>query len=142
MLEVQPYQQGDLARVRNASFDPFALLGEDAELSMIGLRSIVNDGVVVCCVGWASFMPGVIGAFTLVDRVAAAGAGKELVSLLRENLTGWATQCGAHRIEATCVPGDRVAQVFLRAIGFRQESVIEAGAPDGSDLLQFKLIRR
>jgi hypothetical protein len=142
MLEVRPYQQGDFAALRNLAFDPFLLFGENAELIFNGLRTIWYEDYRVCCTGYASFMPGVVGSFAAVDRVAAEGKGRELVSLIKGLIEKWRIECGCHRIEATCQSQDRTAQVFLRAIGYRFESVIEAGAPDGSDLHQYKIIIR
>lgn len=141
-LELCAYRPGDLAAVRNGAFDPFLLLGADAELCVQGLRSIWCDGVLICCMGYVSSMPGVAGAFALVDRVAAKGCGLELVRTMRAQSEKWIAESGAHRIEASARADDRTACAFLRALGYRFESVIEAGAPDGTDLHQFKIIRR
>ena len=71
-----------------------------------------------------------------------AGYGKQLALIVRGQTLLWMEQTSTHRAQATCSPQDRAARVFLRAIGYRQETLLEAGAEDGSDLLQFKFIRR
>lgn len=141
-LELCAYRHGDLARLRNTSFDPFEVLGADVESSVGGLRSIMCDGKLVACIGWAPFMVGVVGSFAAVDRLQAAGHGTKLVAIIRAQIDVWAIESGAHRIEATCDPEDRAAQVFLRAMGYTFECRLEAAAPDATDLLQFKLIKR
>lgn len=141
-LVVGAYLPGDLAQVRNTPFDPAAVLGIDFEQQADGLWTLWRGTDLLGVFGYAKFMPGVMGIAMVLDRVASAGHGREIAAVMRRYIRLTARAEQVHRVEATCAPSDRVAAVFLRAIGMRQESVMEAGAPDGSDLLQFKLIIR
>lgn len=140
--QARDYRPGDLSRVCNPSFDHFEVLGVDFEQQADGLWSIWLDGCLIGVFGYARFMPGVIGVFSNLDRLRCQGHGKTIAGMLRHFMLHWAGVEKAHRVEATCAAGDRVAAVFLRACGMRLESVMEAGAPDASDLLVFKKIVR
>jgi hypothetical protein len=141
-LVVRAYQAGDLAKIPNPSFDYSQVLGLDIEQQLDGIWTVWLGEQRMMVFGYALFMPGVMGVFSVLDRIACLGHGRKIVAILRKYLHDFAEVERCHRVEATCSPTDKAAAVFLRAVGMRQESVLEAAAPDGSDLLQFKLIIR
>lgn len=141
-LVLCPYVLGDVFMVENMAFDPLELWGADIEEFLGGARTVYLGGEIVATFGWAPQMRGVCGSFAAVDRLRTSGQGRELAAMVREQMEQWMEQARLHRAEALAPVHDRVAHVFLRAIGFRQECRLEAAAADATDLIQFKFIRR
>ena len=144
MLDLQlcQYESGDIFMVENMAFDPLELWGADVESYMGGASTVRLGDTIVAAFGWAPFMRGVVGSFAAVDRLASAGHGRELAAMVRGQTLLWMGEHAIHRAEAVAPVHDRTAHVFLRAIGYRKECVLEAAAPDATDLVQFKFIKR
>jgi RimJ/RimL family protein N-acetyltransferase len=141
MITMHSYQPGDAARIPVAEADPFAGWIESFEQGA-GLTSYKLDGQLLAVTGYAPIWDGVADAVALIDRELATGHGKELAKAIRWRIDWLMQQDGLHRIQATSEPHDKASRVFLRAIGYKFESVMECAAPDGSDLLMFVIIGR
>lgn len=139
---LREYQAGDLQAVNCAEADPYPGWSELIEDGASQIQVVALAGLQLVVFGYVEVLPGVGEAFALVDRPACAGHGMEVAMLVREAVRGMMSAGKLHRAQATCAPHDRAAAVFLRAVGFRFECRLEAGAADSTDLLQFKLIRR
>lgn len=144
MITVRGCEPGDVGRM-NAKVgekDAFAGWAQHIEQNAGGLTRFDYNGVMLMVMGYMEVWDGVAEAFALVDRTEAAGHGKELAAAVRQKIVELMDANGLHRIEATADPHDRVALVFLRATGYRFESIKECGAPDGTDLHVYTIIRR
>lgn len=142
MLQGRKYQRGDLALIPSTEQRPFEGWVEYVEENGHGLTTYELDGQVLASIGFTSCWDGVGDAFAVVHRDLAAGHGKQLAAMVKARITQVMQVYGLHRMQSTCEATDRVAGVFLRAVGFCFESVIEQGAPDQTDLLMHKILRR
>ena len=142
MLSLRPYKAGDIAAIPCDEADPAPGWADYLERVSGGLASVECDGELLAVIGFTLVTPGVADSFAVIDREKAQGQGKQLASITAAKTAQWMRETSTHRAAATCSPQDRAARVFLRAVGYRKECLLEAAAADGSDLLQFKLIRR
>lgn len=133
-LECRRYQSGDLARVPSAEPEPFAGWADFVEEHGHGLTSIYLNGALLAVIGFTPCWDGVGDAFARVDRDLAAGHGRALATVAKVRILQAMQAYGIHRMQATSDATDHAGGVFLRAVGFRFESVIKQGAPDRSDL--------
>lgn len=142
MLEViaRPYRIGDAAMVPVEEADPFGFWLVEMEASCKGLTSYYIDGALVAVTGYELLWSGVAYAFAMVNRPLCSGAGKQLASAVKTRIIELMQTDKLHRVQATCHVTDRAAAVFLRATGYRQESRMVRGAPDGTDLFMFAII--
>lgn len=134
------YQTGDLAIVPSDEQRPFADWIEYVEASGHGLTTYELDGTPLACIGFTSCWDGVGDAFAVIDRERAAGHGHTLAAMVKARIKQVIQVYGLHRMQSTCAARDRSAGVFLRAVGFRFESVIRQGAPDRTDLLMHAIV--
>lgn len=141
-LQMHDYQLGDLAAIPCVEDDPMPGWAEAVEQSAGGMASIYRGGKLIAVIGFTLATPGVADSFAVVDREGSRGAGRELAAMTAGQVAAWMRRASLHRAAATCKPSDKASAAFLRAIGYRRECLLEAAAPDGSDLMQFKLIRR
>lgn len=142
MITTREYRKGDIARIPTAEPDPFDGYADHAELWFKGLTSYDLDGSLAAVTYYSPLWNGVADAAAVIDRAAAAGHGPALALAIRRRIVELMRTDGLHRVQATASPEDRSAQVFLRAMGYRYESTMAAGAEDGSDLLLFAIIKR
>lgn len=140
VLECRRYQKGDLALVPCAEPDPFEGWSEFVEQQGHGLTSIALNGLIIAVIGFTPCWDGVGDAFARVNRAAAAGHGQALARVVKVRILQVMQAYGIHRMQATCDATDRAGGVFLRAVGFRFESVMRQGAPDRSDLLMHRIL--
>ncbi len=137
----QPYRRGDAALIPVEEADPFGFWMVEMEANCKGLTSYYIDGLLAAVTGYELMWRGVAYAFALVNRPLCAGSGKELALAVRARIADLMEQDGLHRVQATCHFADRQAAVFLRATGYKLESRMVRGAPDGTDLLMHAIIR-
>lgn len=141
VITIRDYVQGEASTLRVAESDPSAGWLQEMEQDMLGLASYERDGQLIAVTGYQEMWRGVGWAFALVDREKAAGAGRELAGAVRRVIDALAVRDGVHRVQACCNPADPATKVFLRAIGFRQESVMRRASPDGGDLLMMTMVK-
>lgn len=142
MLSLRQYRAGDIAAIPCDEADPAPGWADHLERVAGGIATIECDGLRLAVIGFTLVTPGVADSFAVIDRHNALGRGRGLADLTACQTAIWMGTHSIHRAAATCSPHDKPAQVFLRAVGYRKECLLEAAAADGSDLLQFKLIRR
>lgn len=140
MISWRTYQNGDIACIGGRDPDPFAGWLEYVEENVRGAVTVLLDGQPVAVSGCMSVWDGVADCFAVVDRDKAAGHGRLITRLLRARMLQAMAVLGIHRMQSTASVQDRAAQVFLRAIGLRQESIMRQGAPDRTDLIVFAIL--
>lgn len=138
----RPYQQGDLASIPCAEKNPFPEWPEYIEQNADGLTSYHAESGLLAVIGFILISPGVADAFAVIDRDAASGQGMELANLVKSRIIALMEEFGLHRVQCTLDPSDQAARVFLRATGYRFESVMRRGAPDKSDLHVYTILER
>lgn len=142
MIGWRKYQAGDLASIEQREPEPFAGWLAFVEEQGRGMATVVLDGKPIAVIGCTMCWDGVADCFAVVDRQKAAGYGRLLASMARARLNQAMRVLGIHRMQCTAAVTDRAGRVFLRAIGFRQESVMRQGAPDKSDLIVYAILGR
>lgn len=135
----KPYRVGDAALVPVAEADPFGFWLREVEEVGRGMTSYYADDLLIAVTFYTPAWHGVADACALVNRDIAKGHGKELARVVRRRIIELMHSDGLHRVQATSEVTDRASQVFLRAIGYRYESTMRRGAPDGSDLFVYAL---
>lgn len=140
-LEGRNYQRGDIGQIPSMELRPFEGWAEYVEEAGHGLTTYTLDGVVLACIGFTSCWDGVGDAFAVVHRELAAGHGKQLAAMVKARIRQVMHVYGLHRMQATCEAADAKGRVFLRAVGFRFESVIRQGAPDRTDLFMHAILQ-
>lgn len=140
MIRTRAYCKGEGAMIPVAERDPSPDWMTEMERDMHGLTSYDRDGLLVAVTGYQLMWDGVAWAFALVNRAAAAGAGRELANVVSQVLAEHMALSGVHRVQACCNPDDPATKVFLRACGFRLESRMRRAAPDGGDLLMMTIV--
>lgn len=120
MISWREYQAGDIAAVQCLEPDPFEEWASEIEQNGIGLATIEIDGQPLAVIGCAMVAESVCECFALVDRVRAAGHGRLISKMAGARLAQVGHALGV-LMTATVDPADRVAQVFLRAVGFRRD---------------------
>jgi RimJ/RimL family protein N-acetyltransferase len=141
MIEARHYRKGEAALIPVTEEDPFAGWSDHVERSAKRLISVDRDGSLVAVMGYIEVWDGVADAFALIDREKAAGAGKELAAEVKRCIMALMRIDNLHRVQATSEPQDAKSRVFLRATGYKFESVMQRAAPDGSDLAMYTIIR-
>lgn len=136
----KPYRVGDAALVPVAEADPFGFWLREIEEVGRGMTSYYIDDLLVAVTFYTPAWQGVAEACALVNRDIANGHGKELARVVRRRIIELMHSDGLHRVQATSYVDDRASQVFLRALGYRRESTMKRGAPDGSDLFVYAII--
>lgn len=140
-VTAKPYRRGDAAMIPVDEADPFGFWLVEMEANCKGLTSYYIDDLLAAVTGYELMWRGVAYAFALVNRPLCSGSGKELAAAVRDRITQLMEQDGLHRVQATSHVTDRAAAVFLRATGYKLESRMVRGAPDGTDLLMHAIIR-
>jgi hypothetical protein len=135
----KPYRVGDAALVPVAEADPFGFWLREIENVGRGMTSYYLDDLLIAVTFYTPAWEGVADACALVNREIARGHGKELARVVRSRILDLMVTDRLHRVQATSEVTDRASQVFLRAIGYRYESTMKRGAPDGSDLFVYAL---
>lgn len=139
-IEVRPYKVGDGALIPVAEPDPFGFWLREVEAAGQGMTSYYADGLLIAVTFYTLPWDGVADACALVNRELAAGHGRGLAKAVRRRINQLMISDHLHRVQATSEVTDRASQVFLRAIGYRYESTMKRGAPDGSDLFVYALL--
>lgn len=139
-IEVRPYKAGDAALIPVDEVDPFGFWLREIESAGRGMTSYYLDGLLIAVTFYTPAWRGVADACALVNRDLAQGKGKELAKVMRRRINELMRNDQLHRVQATSEVEDRASQVFLRAIGYRYESTMKRGAPDGSDLFVYALL--
>lgn len=142
MIKPRHYKPGEAALIPVKEKDPFDGWINHIESHAMRLISIDRDGELIAVIGYTAVWDGVADAFALIDREKAAGAGKELAAEVKRCIVGLMEIDALHRVQATSEPHDVKSRVFLRASGYKFESVMQCAAPDGSDLAMFAIVRR
>lgn len=138
-IEVRPYHPGDAALIPVGEVDPFGFWVREIEAIGRGMTSYYLDGLLIAVSFYTPAWRGVADACALVNRDIARGHGKELARAMRSRILELIQSDSLHRVQATSEVADRASQVFLRAIGYRYESIMRRGAPDGSDLYVYAM---
>lgn len=141
MITARHYRPGEAALIPVDEPDPCDNWHRQVELYAKRMISFDRDGSLVAVIGYSEIWNGVADAFALINRPLAAGAGAELAAEIKRYILKLMDIDGLHRVQATSEPQDRKSQVFLRATGYKFESVMECAAPCGSDLFMFVIIR-
>lgn len=138
-IEAKPYRPGDAALIPVGEVDPFGFWLREIEVIGRGMTSYYMDGLLIAVTFYTPAWQGVADACALVNRGIAKGCGKELAHAMRRRILELMQSDSLHRVQATSEVTDRASQVFLRAIGYRYESTMKRGAPDGSDLYVYAM---
>lgn len=139
VIEAKPYRTGDGALIPVGETDPFGFWLREIESIGRGMTSYYLDGLLIAVTFYTPAWQGVADACALVNRDLAKGHGNQLAKVIRRRILELMQADHLHRVQATSDVTDRASQVFLRAIGYRYESTMKRGAPDGSDLFVFAL---
>ena len=118
--KIGTYQRGQLASIPCTEADPFPDWAAITESDAHDMRSIYLDGEAIAAFGYVPVNRYEMDAFAVIDRSASMGVGPEVAKLIRAQMVDWIHHLGVRRVNASCSAQDRVAQVFLRAIGFRK----------------------
>lgn len=118
--ELGPYRKGDLASIPCVEADPFPDWAAITERDAHDMRSVYLDGEAIAAFGYVPISRYEVDAFAVIDRSASMGVGPEVAKLIRTQMIDWMRYLGVRRVNASCPAQDRVAQVFLRAAGFRK----------------------
>lgn len=140
IIQARPYHPGDAALIPVAEVDPFGFWLREIESIGRGLTSYYLDDLLIAVTFYTPAWRGVADACALVNRELAGGHGKDLAHCIRQRINILMISDHLHRVQATSEIKDRASQVFLRAIGYRYESTMKRGAPDGSDLFVYALL--
>lgn len=140
IIEVRPYRPGDGALIPVAEADPFGFWLREIEDVGRGMTSYYLDDLLIAVTFYTPAWDGVADAGALVNRRLSRGHGKQLALAIRKRNDELMRRDNLHRVQATSYVTDRASQVFLRAIGYRYESTMKRGAPDGSDLFVYAMI--
>lgn len=139
-IEARPYRPGDGALIPVAEADPFGFWLREIEHEGRGMTSYYLSGLLIAVSFYTLSCSGVADACALVNRELSSGHGKALARAIRRRNDELMKSDALHRVQATSYVTDRASQVFLRAIGYRYESTMRRGAPDGSDLFVYAMI--
>lgn len=139
-IEARPYKPGDGALIPVAEADPFGFWLREIESVGRGMTSYYLDGLLIAVSFYTPAWDGVADSCALVNRDLSKGCGAALAAAIRQRVDELMHSDHLHRVQATSDVRDRASQVFLRAIGYRYESTMKRGAPDGSDLFVFALL--
>jgi hypothetical protein len=139
-IEARPYHPGDAALIPVDEVDPFGFWLREIESIGRGMTSYYLDDLLVAVTFYTLAWQGVADACALVNRDLAKSHGKALALCVRRRIGELMQSDNLHRVQATSEVTDRASQVFLRAIGYRYESTMKRGAPDGSDLFVYALL--
>ena len=139
-IETRPYRPGDGALIPVAEADPFGFWLREIEDVGRGMTSYYLDGLLIAVSFYTLTWDGVADSCALVNRDLSKGHGGALARAVRRRVNELMHSDHLHRVQATSDVRDRTSQVFLRAIGYRYESTMKRGAPDGSDLFVFALL--
>lgn len=118
--ELGPYLVSQLASIPCVEPDPFPDWAAITERDAHDMRSIYLDGVAVASIGYIPLSLREADAFAVIDRQACKGIGAELATITHNQIQQWMQHTGITQVNASCSANDRVAQVFLRAAGFRK----------------------
>lgn len=118
--ELGPYRRGQLASIPCSEPDPFPDWAAITERDAHDMRSIYLDGIAIAAFGYIPVSRYEADAFTVIDRSAASGVGIDVAKLINKQMIDWMRHLGVTRVNASCPAHERVAQVFLRAAGFRK----------------------
>ena len=139
-IEIRPYKPGDGALIPVDEPDPFGFWLREIEDAGRGMTSYYLDGLLIAVTFYTPVWNGVADACALVNRELSQGHGQTLAKAMRQRINELMHHDNLHRVQATSEVKDRTSQVFLRAIGYRYESTMRRGAPDGSDLFVYALL--
>jgi len=114
------YRRGDLASLPQSEPDPVPGWAEYTEQHAHDLRSIRLGDQLVASFGYFPASYTQADAFAVVDRDLAQGHGAAIARIIRQQQLQWMQDTSTARVTAECRPHDRVAQVFLRAIGYKR----------------------
>jgi len=140
MITVREYRKGEAATLPVEEPDPSPNWLEEMEAVTSGLVSYESDGQLLAVSGYQLMWDGVAGALAMVDRAEASGHGKALAAAVRATIKLQMARDGLRRVQACGYASDREALVFLRACGYRVESIMRKAAPDGGDLIMSVII--
>lgn len=140
VIEARAYRPGDGALIPVDEPDPFGFWLREIEETGRGMTSYYLDSLLIAVSFYTLAWNGVADAGALVNRILSRGHGKELALAIRKRNDDLMKSDNLHRVQATSYADDRASQVFLRAIGYRYESTMKRGAPDGSDLFVYAMI--
>lgn len=141
MIGWRQYRAGDIALIKHEEPDPVEGWQEAVEASGIGLVTITLSGDPVAVIGGFEVCRGVADCFACVDRRRASGHGRTIAKMARVAIDQSMIQYQLHRVQATAQANDRQALVWLRALGFKVESVMRKAASDGSDMIMTTRLR-
>lgn len=118
--ELGPYRLGQLASIPCSEPDPFTDWAGITERDAHDMRSIYMDGLPIAAFGYIPMSRYEVDAFAVIDRRSSRGVGAQVAKLINKQMIDWMRHLGVTRVNATCSANERVAQVFLRAAGFKK----------------------
>lgn len=139
MLTLRDCIPGDIDSIRTDESSPFDGWASFMENNAGSIKVALLDGQPVAVFGFVEIWPGTADSVAIIDRAGAAGNGMELAIMIRGCADSWMAQHGIHRAQAICDPADKAAPAFLRAIGYRKESVMRKAASNRGDLHLYTL---
>lgn len=140
MITWRKYQAGDIDAVGMQEPEPFDGWADFVEEHGRALATVLLDGQPLAVIGCTMCWDGVADCVAVVDRSRAAGHGKILAEMARARIHQAMPVLGIHRMQCTAAAQDKAGHVFLRAIGFRKESIMRQGAPDKTDLVTYAIL--
>ncbi len=140
MITWRAYQKGDLAIIGLQEPEPFEGWLEHVEEHGRGMATITLGEAPLAVIGCTMCWNGVADCVMVLDRSRAKSHGWTIARMCRARLRQAMQYLGIHRMQATAAAHDRAGQVFLRAVGFKRESIMRQGAPDRTDLIIHAII--
>lgn len=140
MIAWRAYQKGDLASIGLQEPEPFEGWLEFVEEHGRAMATITLDGAPLAVIGCTMCWDGVADCVAVIDRARAKSHGWALARMCKARIHQAMHHLGIHRMQSTAAAHDRAGQVFLRAVGFKRESIMRQGAPDRTDLIIHAII--
>lgn len=139
MLEVRPYKKGD---VYEMPVHPGDRMGGEPESNMNDLAvTLLLEHQPVACVGIVIVSQGVGHAWSYMT----SGLGEckiELIKLIRREIPIIMRNVGIHRLQVTIQAHMYNNVRFAELLGFREEGILRAAAPNKVDLRMMAIVRK
>lgn len=139
MVEVRPYEQGDLDAITYRDGDDYSAdLPKYADAG--DATTFLVDGVPIAALGCVLDYPGVAMAWALISE-EARGHGLALTKATKEVVEGWIEFYGLHRLHCLVTPEKEEYMRWIEAIGFERESLMKHITPDKGDMYLYVILR-
>lgn len=139
MLEIRPYNKGDVYEMPVRDNDR---MGGEPEANMHDLAiTLLLENQPVACVGIVIVSQGVGHAWSYMTN-GLRDYKIELVKLLRREIPVVMKNIGIHRLQVTIQAHMHRNIRFAELLGFQEEGILRAAAPNKADLRIMAIVRK